>query len=316
MFAGQRSTWFILSFWLASMGWLTWTKLRPAGRLGQPPPLEDVLPLQAVRMPRSDWQISLNDQPLGWATHQVERFADGQGEVISRVRLERLPIEQALEQGFGSLGSLISRGLGGSGPGLGDVSLTVDNVMRFDHFGQLESFDSTVHEDQWGECIRIVGTVRENQLLVKAYLRLGPEGDENVLKPVYQNVLPLPADKLVLDSLAPRPRLRNLRIGQHWTFESYHPFFPTRPLQTLEARVEERRMLRIDGQDVWTLRVVYRRAADDGLSLEQRVGDVYVTDDGTVVRQTMTWGGLTLVFDLVSSASAAAHDRSAAAELE
>jgi hypothetical protein len=300
MYSLHRSTWFIVFFWMASMSWLSWTKLRPAVRLGQSPQQDDVLPREAVRLSPIRWRIFLNGEPLGWAVHDVERFLDGRGRVDSTVRIERLPVEQALQQGFGSLGSLLSRGLARESAGaLGTLSLTIESSMRFDHFGQLEGFESTVLEDRRGECIRIVGSVRETQLLVKAYLLLGFDRRESVREPVYQDILHLPADKLVVDSLAPRPRLRELSVGQHWTFETYHPFFPTRPLQTLEARVEDRRMLRIDDQDVWTFHVVYQRSADDGLSLERRVGDVFVTADGTVVRQTLTWGGITLSFDLL-----------------
>jgi hypothetical protein len=301
MFTLYRSTWFIIVFWLVSMSWLGWTKLRPAARLGQSPQHNDILPAEAVRLSPIRWRISLGGKPLGWAAHNVERFADGRGEVKSTVRLERLQVEQVLEQGFGSLGSLLSRGLSGhTGGEMATISLTIDSSMGFDHFGQLEGFASSVQEDRWGECIRIVGSVRADQLLVKAYLSLGQENGAAVLEPVSQNIFPLPADKLVADSLAPHPRLRNLKVGQHWTFESYHPFFPTRPLQTLEALVEDRRMLRRDGEDVWTFHVVYRRATDDGLSLERRVGEVFVMADGTVVRQSLTWGGIKLAFDLLS----------------
>jgi hypothetical protein len=301
MFSLRGSTWFILFFWLASMGWLGWAKLRPLARQGEPPQQDDILPRDAVRAAPIRWRISLGDQTLGWASHDVERLADGQGRLESTVRIERLSIDQILQRGFGSLGSLLSRGLNREQfGGLGPISLTIQNSVRFDHFGQLESFESLVSEDTWGECIRLSGSVREAELLVKAYLVLAAEQGEPRLEPVYQNVLPLPPDKLVIDSLAPRPRLSHLRVGQRWTFESYHPFFPTRPLQTVEAQVVDRRMLRIEDRDVWTFHVVYRRGEDDGLSLERHLGDVYVMSDGTVVRQTLTWGGATLAFDLMS----------------
>jgi hypothetical protein len=299
MFSLRTSTWFILIFWMGSMSWLTWTKLRPAAAHNQPPQQDDILPPEAVRWEPIRWRISVNGRPLGWASHEVERFLDGQGRVASTVRIEKLAIEQVLQQGFGSLGALLSRGLAPDrAGGLGPLSLTIDNSMRFDSFGQLESFESVVQEDAWGECIRLHGSVRESQLLVKAYLVLGHESSGASAEPVYQNVLELPPDRLVVDSLAPRPRFRNLRVGQRWTFETYHPFFPTRPLQSVEAVVEDRRMLRLGDRDVWTMHVVYRRAEDDGLSVQRHLGDVYVTADGTVVRQTLTWGGITLTFDL------------------
>ena len=299
MFSLRGSTLFILIFWMASMSWLTWTKLRPASRSIQSPQQDDMLPREAVRLDPIRWRISVNGRPFGWAAHDIERFSDGQGRVDSTVRIEKLSIDQVLEQGFGSLGALLSRGLDPDRAlGLGPVSLTIRNAMRFDSFGQLEGFESLVQEDTWGECIRLTGTVRESQLLIKAYLVVGGEPGEASVEPVYQSVLELPPDKLVVDSLAPQPRFRDLKVGQRWTFETYHPFFPTRPLQSVDAVVEERRMLRIGDQDVRTFHVVYRRGRDDGLSLDRHLGDVYVTSDGTVVRQTLSWGGITLTFDL------------------
>ena len=61
--------------------------------------------------------------------------------------------------------------------------------------------------------------------------------------------------------------------------------------------VQERRVLRIEGQDIWTFRVAYLRGEDDGLSLDRHLGDVYVRDDGTVIRQSLKWGNMNLRFD-------------------
>ena len=53
------------------------------------------------------------------------------------------------------------------------MSLTIQKSMRFNHYGEIRQFRSVVHEDVWGECIRLTGTVRESQLMVKAYLVWG-----------------------------------------------------------------------------------------------------------------------------------------------
>lgn len=298
MFSWRGSTWFTIFFWLASMSWLGWTQLRPALRRARPPQQQDILPMEAVRLPPIHWRIFLNDRVLGWASHDVERMEDGQGRVDSTVRIENLSADQVLQQGLGTLGRLLSRGLNGQeGLRLTPVRLTVHSSMHFDHYGQLESFSSVVTEDDWGECIQIFGAVRDARLLVKAYLVLGEPDEQLTREPVYQTVLPLPDDAMVVDSLAPYPRLANLQVGQRWTFQSYHPLLPNRPLQTIEAVVKERRVLRIDGQDVWTFRVAYLRGADDGLSLDRHLGDVYVQDDGTVIRQTLKWGRMNVRFD-------------------
>ncbi len=294
----RTSTLFILAFWLASMSWLTWSKLRPSVHFGESPQHDDVLPETAVLLKPIRWRITLNEKRLGWAQHDVERLPDGQGRVDSTVRIEHLSLDQVLRQGFGGLGSLLARGAGQEGTGAeGTLNLRIENSMRFDHFGELLSFECVVVEDGWGECVRLQGTVREAELLVRAYVILPQAGPGAEKKPVYQTRLPLPPDKIVLDSLSPRPRFGQLRVGQRWTFETYNPLLPARPLQSVEAHVLERRVLRQFDRDVATFHVVYEQSNEDGLSLARDMGDVWVTPEGEVVRQSMRWGQMVLAFD-------------------
>jgi hypothetical protein len=245
----------------------------------------------------------VNDAPIGWAMHHVTRSEDGQGEVSSTVRIEKLTLDQFLQQGFGRLGNLIARSFAADDTTLNRLRLRIANTMRFDNFGELESFDCTVQEDSWGDLIQLKGSVRDGELFVRAYL--GVEQGESALttEPVYQATLPLPPEKIVVDSLSPRPRFGQLHVGQRWQFESYNPLAPTQPLQTLEAHVTERRALRYDGQEVMTLLVVYRAADDGGLSLQQDLGEVWVTPEGSVLRQTFRWGQMTLEFERLPDSS-------------
>jgi hypothetical protein len=174
--------------------------------------------------------------------------------------------------------------------------------MQFDHFGQLQGFECLVYEDVWGECIRMQGSVRDEQLFVQAYLMISEGAGAGRKEPVYQTKLPLPSDTIVVDSLAPRPRFGRLRVGQSWTFETYNPFRPTRPLQCVVAKVIGRQTLRVRERDERTFHVRYIEADDDGLSLERDLGELWVTDSGEVFRQTMRWGTMELAFERVEDA--------------
>lgn len=312
MFSHRTSTLFIAAFWAVSMSWLGWAKLRPAVNQNEPPQNRDVLPADAVELAPVRWRITVNNSEIGWAMHQVKREEDGQGMVESTVRIDQLTLDQLLQQGFGRLGSLFTRGLGDGSAEFGMLQMTIENAMHFDHFGELEHFACSVREDAWGELIQLNGTVREGELFLRAYLVMDDSQGQTQTEPVYQKVLALPPDKLVIDSLSPRPRFGQLRVGQHWQFESYNPLMPTRPLQTLDATVEERRALRYGGREVMTLRVVYRALDDGGLSLDDELGEVWVTEDGTVLRQTFRWGQMVLEFDRLpdSESASAANERS------
>ena len=87
----------------------------------------------------------------------------------------------------------------------------------------------------------------------------------------------------------------------------YRPLLPSRPLELVEATVEDREMIAWGGRKVLALRVVYRRAAGSSLSLDRELGSLWVLPDGTVVRQTLRWGSLELTFDRQSSAEAEGH---------
>ena len=186
----------------------------------------------------------------------------------SAVRIERLSVDQFVRQGFGGLGTLLARGLGSTAGGQVAVNLSIANEMHFDHFGQLQNFECLVAEDDWGECIRLQGVVRDDQLLVQAYLLLvTDEDDERLKQPVYQGKLPLPPDRLLVDSLAPRPKYGQLRVGQSWLFATYNPLRPTSPLQTVEARVLDRSSFQHHDRSESPYHIVYQLADDDGLSL-------------------------------------------------
>ena len=307
----------ILVFWLASLTWLTVTKLLPPLRTGDPPSYEDILPNQAIVIPPVRWSIRLNGRPLGSATNEVTRHADGNGRVLSVVRIEGLSLQDVLQPSFGMLGGALQRALGSTGkPGAGPaLDLTVRNEMNFDAFGQLQAFECRVDVADLAEWIRLRGTVHETRLRVSAFVGDDPGGDLSgdpggsddpaAVTPVYRTEVELPADRLVADALSPRPRFGQLKVGQTWTFQMYRPLLPNSPLELVEAEVEGREVVSWGGQTWSAAHVVYRRAAGSGLSLDRELGHLWVLRDGTVVRQTLRWGSLELTFDLEPSAASA-----------
>ena len=50
-----------------------------------------------------------------------------------------------------------------------------------------------------------------------------------------------------------------------------------------------------------TYYVVYQRSDDDGLSVERDLGELWVADDGTVMKQSAHWGQLNLEFELMAA---------------
>jgi hypothetical protein len=294
----RRVHWLIVVFWLASSTWLTWTKLIPPLRTGDPPRYEDVLPDRAVMLPPVHWLIELNGKPLGTATNEVSRQADGNGRVRSEIRIRGLSVEDLLQPTFGMLGSVIQRSFGRSGPGP-ELNLNVENQMYFDAFGQLQAFECRVDVADLDEWIRLRGTVHETKLRLSAFV--GRDSSDDALRnpspPVFRSEVELPADRLVADSLSPRPRFGRLQIGQKWTFQMYRPLLPSQPLELVEAHVDRLEEIAWEGRMLSAYHVVYRRAAGSILSLDQDLGQLWVLPDGTVVRQTLQWGSLTLTFD-------------------
>jgi hypothetical protein len=291
----------IVVFWLASLVWLTSTKLLPPLRTGDPPKYEDILPDRAVTLPPVVWAIELNGRPLGTARNEVTRHADGHGRVRSQVQIDGLSLQDVLQPSFGMLGTALQRALGlgpastGSGPTL---DLDVRNEMHFDAFGQLQKFDCRVDVAELDEWIQLEGIVHETRLRVSASIGIEDSDAEEPSSstPAYQTEVELPTDRMVADALSPRPRFGRLRVGQSWTFQMYRPLLPNRPLDLVEATVEGYEEIAWCGQTVPALHVVYRRAAGSTLSLDRELGSLWVLSDGTVVRQTLHWGSLQLTF--------------------
>ena len=286
--------WLIVAFWLGSLGWLTWTKLIPPLRTGDPPRYQDILPDRAVTLPPIRWAILLNGRHLGSAMNAISRQADGNGRVRSEIHIEGLSVQDLLQPTFGMLGSAFQRALGTDGATRGaqpTLELDISNEMYFDAFGQLQAFECRVDVADLEEWIRLRGTVHDTKLRLTAFVgtETGGTGGHRT-EPVYRTEVELPADRLVADSLSPRPRFGSLQVGQQWTFQMYRPLIPNQPLSLVEATVDRRESIPWGEETVTALHVVYRRSAGSVLRLDQELGHLWVLPNGDVVRQTLQWG--------------------------
>ena len=52
----------------------------------------------------------------------------------------------------------------------------------------------------------------------------------------YEQTFELDQNQLYVDSIAPRPRLEKLKVGQTWTFRTFAPFPGGPPAQVVQAR--------------------------------------------------------------------------------
>ena len=297
----RPTTLLILVFWAASMGWLTFTKLPPTTENGIPPQYQDILPDSAIELPPVKWSIRLNDKSIGEATNQIERQEDGQANATSTVWIKELSVDELIGQRLGGLGGAIFQRFQPLSPsgGAGDaLSFQVRNEMQFDHFGELTGFDCIVDVADFPECIILRGTVANEKLKLLAYVTIpSADGKPATRQPVHKSEMDLPAGSLIADSLSPRPRFRDLYVGQEWTFSTYRPLAPNSPLQDVLATVEALETIQWNGEPITAHRVAYQRPTGGVLNLDQQLGVVWVDPTGTVLRQTMNWGALRLTFE-------------------
>jgi len=286
----------IVIFWFASMTWLALVKLFPVIQSGTPP--EGIVAiLQADDEPIHEcWKIIWKDRPIGWSETIAERHADATSSVNSHVHFDRLPISAMLRDGLGPLKFLF-----GSAASTGrdlDISMDVTSTLKTDVDGRLDRFDSTIDLSDVGSLCHLTGILEGDQLNVVVTageaLYLSGLGSSQEL---YRGSLDFPETESLADGFAPQSRLAKLYVGQQWTFPSVRPFPPNSPLQIVEARVEEEKVVVWEHDLVTVLVVTFREAAGAGLTRSRTsFGEMWVRRDGTVLRQSLTIAGLTVDF--------------------
>lgn len=275
----MSNRWFSLAvvlFWLASMSWLVSEKVVPPLRVGDRPAAveEDAAP---ARQPVA-WQLFLDDQPLGWASTDSTERPDRVVELRNRVHLDRFPLKEIAPW----LASLLD-------PRGRDDQMPYDTDSRVELAdGRLLGFRTSISFGELKDAILVNGTAEGNQLALN--VRAGDF--------TYNTTANLPADAVVGDSLSPRARLSNLRLGQSWTEPVYNPLHPPNsPLQILQATVERHEPIAWNGQIVKAAVVVYRddSGSDRSASRSARA-QAWVERDGNVLKQEVSLLGVRLLF--------------------
>jgi hypothetical protein len=275
----------VVVFWLATMTWLVIVKVLPPLQVGEPPSYRSVYDA-APDSKRQEvaWEMLWNDRRIGIATTRIDRRHGGVTEVRSFVHFSRVPVDELAPAWLrGPLRSAVQS--------IGILSMDARSRLEIDPIGRLSFISSRMRVDGHDAEINIQGKVQGTTL--KGTVRAG-----SFSQPFERY---LPPDALMGDELSPQARMPGLRVGQEWTVPVYSPlrFSENRnPVDVLHAKVEGYETVAADDESVLTLAVVYRSDSGSILSGGQAPrGKMWVSEDGTVLKQTAYIFGSQLTFE-------------------
>jgi hypothetical protein len=212
----------IVTFWLATTGWLFQRDLWPRLRPGQPPPYTIDLVDEARRAQAAPirWTVFRDDQEFGYARTEV-RFHEPDDTFELHCRFELKPAPRG---------------------GLLPVHIqTVQSQYRITREGQLRAVAVDAHALLAGVEVhgRVQGEVREQHFLPSVRIE-SPPG--NVLYDKELDPVPVSARGSVLNPLHPLNRVTGLRPGQRWRMPLIDPLAaavrrPTTDVRFLDAEV-------------------------------------------------------------------------------
>ena len=202
----------VVVFWLASMVWLTTTKLVPLLITGERPDYHAGLPATAEKPELIGWELQLNQRPIGWAVNRSRRLADGSGELNSVVHFDHLPLAKILEQSLPLLKSLLPAG--DQFEITSGWELTIRSRVDLQPNHRMQRMQTIIDLGPLQNVIRLDGRVDGSTLHVQVATTAGLEAgpDQREIK-IFEKDFDFPGDDVVADSLAPQPRLDRLRVG-------------------------------------------------------------------------------------------------------
>jgi len=280
------SRWFnftVVALWLAAMTWLTWVKIIPRIREGEPPSYQTIAEAQR-KNPVVGWKMLLGGKHLGTAVSEARLVDDGLTEIHSRVHFDSLPLRELLPAWLDAvLGLIDEQSLGD------DLSMDTTSVLTIDPLGRLTDFESTLAMEPLDNSIKLRGSIEGTKLKMNVSMPGMSRSTEAYIPP----------NALITDSFSPQAQLPGLRQGQAWKVPVYSPLRPPNsPMEMYEASVEGIEVITWGGrgQQVWL--VEYRR--DSGFSISSRAkpqGRLWVRrDDGMVLKQQLLIMNSTLTF--------------------
>lgn len=232
------------------------------------------------------WQISLGNQPIGWAVSQSVPGAMGTTEIHSRILVERIPFDPM---------PMMLRPFAMFVENPGHINLDMRNRTALDTLGDLSTFDTSVSLNDMS-AIRMKGQVKGANLEVRMHYGETP----------YAFDYPLKADSLLSSDLTPDAKLLSVYVGRKWQKEVSNPFGgPNGAVELVEAEVMDRETILMDNKLVKTHRIEYRTLSSAGVSsANRRRATLWVAEDGTVLREEISLMDVLLRFDRVDNEAA------------
>jgi len=285
---------FVVCFWLATMSWLAVVKILPGLRKGERPDYYSAFAAAPGSQPDC-WRIIWRGRIIGFAATDIDHLDDGQVVMRSVVQFDQLPLQSISNELFGIMAVALKplfQGFGDTG-----MELLVASQMHFDVDRRFSGFTTRIDVDQQVDFLVISGdTDADGTLSLEMRMFDGASsgsGGQN-----WKREIELPPGALVGDAFAPRPELKNLRIGQSWTVPVYRPFPPGRPPQIIQATVKRLESISWDGNEVETMLVVYRSEAGSNINIaSDPIGREWVRSDGMIIRQEVIFSGLKFQFE-------------------
>ena len=282
----------VVGFWLTTMTWLVVTKVLPPLERGEPPNYQTLYGGLDPAAPPVCWDVTWNDQPIGWAVCRAVRPAAGMLEILSRVHFARLPLQDMAPVWMRSI-------LQSAGNSLSRLEMDAFSQLEIDPLNRLTGFRSSIRLAHVPEAIVVHGTVEGTRLKLRV-----DAGDVSYCPPD----ISLPPDALLGDQLSPQSRMPGLHVGQSWTVPVYNPLQPDSPMEVLQAIVEGHEPIAWDGRGVDTLVVVYRSDPGSALGTARLPhSKLWVDQTGTVLRQETWLFGSRLAFVRLGKAAATAR---------
>ncbi|MCA9122603.1 MAG: hypothetical protein H6822_26075 [Planctomycetaceae bacterium] len=275
------------------MAWLLTEKVIPPMLGGDPPDYQIALePTKSEELPDT-WKLRWKERTVGFAASRVEERPTGELDRLSFVEFEDLPVESVLSESLGAVAAVVKPLVQGT-RGF-DLDMVVATRMTFDINRRLSRFDTTIDLSDVPDFLRIEGIVQEKgKLTIVSQVSSGGAGHGQSFKHSIQ----LPPEALVESAFSPRPELKGLYIGQKWTIPVVRAFAVNSPIQMLQAEVEQHDIIMWGSDEVETKLVVYRTEAGSGVqATRDPISREWVRDDGTILRQQVSFSGLELTFE-------------------
>ena len=256
-------------------------------------PMAHSLPEVGSREPIQDhWIIQWNGRTIGNVRSKAFRDVS-HGEIESLVSLDDAPADKMLAEFFGPANHLIK--LAARDFAANSLTLRVASTMLLDDTGRLESFTSQVYVGGIGDLFHLNGSATGTKLQVGVNA-VGDFWPQSFPTKLLSREFDLPNEAFVSDAFSPPAHLTNLSVGKTWYHHTYRALSPNQPLQRVQAKVTSIESIGWQGKAESTFVVVLKNVANDLSVVDEEVGKMWVRSDGMVLRQSLRFGNLTIVF--------------------